>query len=122
MGQHWCKLWHEKLLASSRWRRLTVYEKGVYMEIFLRCASCDERGALRTGTRPWNLADLAMDMGADRRRVARLGKAVNRLLDEGLLGRAEDGALILSRWEALQAPSRGSVISLVGGLAKSKRV
>lgn len=119
---HWCKLWPDKLLASARWRRLNVYQQGVYFAVFLRCAAIGDGGHLRTAGKPWSLADLALDLGCDRRRTKRLGDAVNHLIAEGLLEILPDKTLRVARWDDLQAPSQGSVLRALGSAARQRRV
>jgi len=130
---HWCKLWPDKLLASARWKRLTTYQQGVYINVFLRCASIGDGGHLRTAGKPWSLADLAQDMGCDRRRIKRLGDAVNHMVAEGLLemivsaelddqGQPKEKTLRVARWDELQAPSQGSVLRALGDAARQRRV
>ena len=112
----WIKLWPDRLLASARWRRVTIYEAGTYLQILLRV---DGDGALRTGATPWTVDDLAYDLGISKRRCKRLQAAVDRLLRLDLLARSdEDGALCISRFDALQRRSNASQAGEVGKLAK----
>lgn len=119
MGRPWIRLWRDRLLASSRWRRLNLYQHGVYLAVLLRA---DEHGALRTGSRAWTVADLQYDLGGDRRRTARLQAALDLLVDVELLAvDDQDGALLVQRWHELQAPGHRDTMRLVSGLARSKR-
>jgi len=102
-GKPWAKVWPEKWLASQRTRSLDYESQGLYWAIFMRAAAANERGELRVGDRPWTLADLALDLNLDRRRMARLEQRLERLLSVGLLERLPDGCLAVARWDALQA-------------------
>ncbi len=122
MGTHWCKLWPDKLLASSRYRRLNLYHHGVYFAVFLRVSAGGVDGELRTGPRPWTIEDLALDLNLDRRRVKRLAAALERLVEEGLLEVAEDGAWRVARWGELQAPSHAATLHMVSSATRSARM
>lgn len=102
-GRPWAKVWPEKWLASQRTRSLDYEAQGLYWAVFMRAAAANDRGELRVGDRPWTVADLALDLGLDRRRLARLEQRLGRLLEVGLLERQPDGCLRVARWDALQA-------------------
>jgi hypothetical protein len=97
----WIKLWPDLLLGSGRWRRVNVYESGIYFQILVRA---DEEGGLRTGSLPWTAEYLADDLEIDRRRMKKLENALDKLVRLDLLYKhPKDGAFCISRHERLQA-------------------
>lgn len=97
MSKPWRKLFAEKMRSSTRIRRLSVFEWGVYMKLW--CAA-DDVGALVNGRHPWTIDDVAAECGT--KRTARIAKAVSRLESDDLLTRDIRGAWIVSNFSSLQ--------------------
>lgn len=124
MNRPWIKLWVDKWLSSRRIRACNYMEVGLYVSVLVRAASGNEDGELRVGDRPWSIDDLAMDLGLDPRRTARMRQRLDRLVELGLLEITDDGAIKVSRFSELQSRDfgRNKMNALIGGLARKTKL
>ena len=97
--QPWKKLWHEKMLSSPRFRRLSPYDRGVYFTLLLLA---DKDGRVVSGKRALSAADVAYELGRERS-YSSIDSSIARLVADGcgLVERAEDGTLVVAGFEEL---------------------
>lgn len=93
----WFKLWREKIRSSDRVRALRPYDAGVYFRLL--CA-CDDKGKLRSGTRPWDFVDVAEECGA-RRSLRSIDSSLDRLKRRDLIITV-GGFLVVANFSELQ--------------------
>ncbi len=96
----WKKIWHEKLLSSTRFRRLRPYDRGIYFTLILLA---DETGKVLSGNRPLFSDDLAFELGRERSKKA-VHDSIQRLLavECGLVSQATPEApLVVVGFEEL---------------------
>lgn len=96
----WKKVWHEKLLSSTRFRRLRPYDRGIYFTLLLLA---DSAGKVVSGSRPLFADDLAFELGRERSKKA-VRDSIERLLadDCGLLSQeTPEAPLVVVGFEEL---------------------
>lgn len=95
--RHWIKFWIERWRSSPRVRATTYAQHGLYLGVLVYAAEHD-------GVFPMTIDDYASTLGLGRKdRRGRFNSDLEKLFEVGLLEKADDGTLIVPRFEELQS-------------------